>query len=211
MLVGASVLASCQVETVETMVFDIDLVVRNGRPEAFVCEVDAECQRANGFWWPKRTQACGATSDVYAEPREPSCTPNLYFTLCGVVVNSDLVPGQNYELVVQDCGHDATLIPLALPSVELVIEDIQHDAIAAELAVSYSAPRADVAALSAGNWTSMRTCISEATGQVSHKGSPNPSDASLAVFSRSEQSERFGNLRLWVGVQEQLDLSPAAP
>ncbi len=213
-LVGASVLASCEAETKsaapEAAIFDIDLVVRNGQPEAFVCEVGADCQREDRFWWPKM-QECEHTSDLYGEPRGPACVPQLDFILDGVVVNSALVPGLSYELIVQGCGHDATHIPLSLPSVELIIEDIQHDAIASELAIRFAAPGADAAALSAGNWTSMQTCLSEASGHVSHRGAPNPTEATLAVFATSEQSERFGSLRLWLGVQEELDLSPTSP
>lgn len=209
-LCASSVLASCEEETAvfeEALVFDIDVVVRNGQPKVFVCEVDTECRRENRFWWPKM-QECEHTSDLYGEPLGPSCEPKLNFLLDGVGVNSDLVPGLTYELVVQGCGYEATRIPLTLPTVELVIEDIQYDAIAAEVAIRYSAPGADVAALSAGNWTSMQTCISDASGQVSHTGAPNPLDATLAVFATSERSERFGNLTFWIGVQEVLDLNP---
>ena len=212
MLLASSVLASCEEEEAavfeEAVLFDIDVVVRNGQPKAFICEVDAECRREDTFWWPKM-QECEHTSDLYREPRGPSCVPRLHFLLDEVIVNSDLVPGLNYELVVQGCGYEATRIPLALPTVELVIEDIQYDAIAAELAINYSAPGADVAALTAGNWTSMQTCISDASGQVSHSGSPNPLEATLAVFATSERTERFGSLRLWLGVQEELELNPA--
>ncbi len=209
MLCASSVLTSCEDQAVvfEEAVFDIDVVVRNGQPEVFVCEAGTECRREDRFWWPKM-QECEHTSDAYGEPLGPSCEPKLNFLHDGVAINSALVPGLNYELVVQGCGHDATRIPFTLPTVELVIEDIQYDAIAAELAVTYSAPGADVAALTAGNWTSMQTCISDANGQVSHTGAPNPQNATLAVFATSEHSEHFGSLRLWLGVQEVLELAP---
>jgi hypothetical protein len=117
-----------------------------------------------------------------------------------------VTPGNDCELVVQGCGYKPSRFAISVPPIELEVLSVDYNSDGI-ITVDFDSSGANVAMTSVGGFTGMRMCVHPIDGQPVRAGPllGNP-DGFLSVFSMTEHEGDFGVARVWVGVEQVLDL-----